>query len=163
MVDIDIRDNISFLGRSIILSTLFERNGKARRTASIMVPRVTAYCTVLQELLSASENCIAQSIALEKVLNRNTSRKAWDLSFLIGSLLSSCTIYLRISEKGMWRLSRNRTLFSLACPSAQDHVVNSRRSRRSATKHPRNMITLAAIALVVNLIPPSLVTSIDTK
>ena len=41
--------------------------------------------------------------------------------------------------------------------------MNLRISRRSAPRHPRNMITLAEIALVVIMIPPYLLTDSETK
>ena len=58
---------------------------------------------------------------------------------------------------------KNRTRYYLAWKSTQVHVINLRRSRRSAPGHPINMITLAAIDLALILIPPSLVTASETK
>ena len=55
----------------------------------------------------------------------------------------------------------NKTI--LAWPRNWVHVVNFRRLRRSVLRHPRNMITLVAIALSVIMIPPSLLTVSDTK
>ena len=128
------------------------------RPSIIVVHRVTAYYKRRQEFLSASGNIIALKTASEKGLTKHLSSMAWEGPWATGNLLSISTRNLRIIGKGILNLSRNRTIRSFAWPSAWVHVLNSKISRRSAPRHPRKMINLAAIALAVILIPPSLVT-----
>ena len=128
-----------------------------------MVPRVTEYCAIRQKFLNASRNCIAHKISLVKVPTRHPSKMDWEGPWVKGPMLSSIIIKLKRIVKWCWNISRNRTIFSLEYPSTRVHAVNSRRSIISAPRHPRNVVTVAAIARSEILIPPSLVTSSETK
>ena len=149
--------------RRQVLVSYRPARSRVRRPPIILVPIVTVYCERRLEWPSTSGNHKYLKIALGKVPTRHPSRKDWERPWLTGTLLSSSTRNLRINVKGIWKLSRNRTICSLAWPSAQFKVVNLIISRRYALRHPRNMITLESIIIAVILIPTSLVTVSDTK
>ena len=81
----------------------------------------------------------------------------------IGTLLSISTRNMKINGEGNWSLSRNIIRYYLVWPSAWVHVVILRISRISASGNKINMGPLEAIYLSVIMIPPSLLTSSDTK
>ena len=101
---------------------------------------------------------IDPNLSLERVPTTHPQRKSWDGSWVIVPFLSSSTINMRRSRKSSSKLSINRTRGYLAWTSNRVHIVNSRRSRRYAPRHTRNMVTLAEIALAVILVTPYIVT-----
>ena len=73
---------------------------KARIPPIIVVPIVTVYYARMQGFLIASGNHIAPKVALKKGPIGNPPRMAWQGSWIIGPLLSSSIINMRI--RGKW-------------------------------------------------------------
>ena len=65
------------------------------KSPSVVMPRVTVYCERRLECLSTSVDSTALIISLEKVPNRNPSRKAWEGPWVTGPLMSSSNINLK--------------------------------------------------------------------
>ena len=135
----------------------------ATRPPGIVVPSITEYCARSQESMSASGNCIALIIALEKVPTSHPSGMSRKGPLVTGPLLSSSIKNMMRSGKDIWNISRNRTRYSLAWLIAWVCAVNSRRAIISTLRHTRNIITLEVIDIEVILISPSIVTVSDTK